>query len=81
MSCRVCLAGVHVKGHGRALAFQDNKDLKDFICERCKYYIDNEVASSDAKEAIRCRFCEDPRGIMIYCQKNNSKKKDYQRWT
>ena len=65
--CRICLAGIHIKCHGRSLAHTYTQALKDFICERCRYMIDNKVEEIDA---IRCRFCDELKGIMIYCEKN-----------
>jgi hypothetical protein len=40
--------------------------MKDFLCERCTYYLDNNVEEIDE---IRCRFCEEIKGIFIFCDK------------
>ena len=65
--CRICLAGTHVKCHGRALAYSYTKDMRDYTCERCRYLIDNNIEEYDA---VRCRFCDELKGIMIYCEKD-----------
>ena len=46
--------------------------MKDFVCERCRYIVDNNIQEYDA---VRCRFCDEIRGIMIYCEKNVNHKK------
>lgn len=44
--------------------------MKDFVCERCRYIIDNSPPPEDVV-AMRCRFCDEPKGIMIYVDKNS----------
>jgi hypothetical protein len=54
-----------------------NQILQDeFLCERCKYLIDNEV---DDYMAIKCKYCDEPTGVLIYIDKN-SKRGTYVGW-
>jgi hypothetical protein len=53
-----------------------NIELRDFICERCRYIIDNNVENI---EKLKCKLCDEPKGIMIFVDKN-TKKGDYIGW-
>lgn len=64
--CKLCLGGVHIKCHGRQFSYTYSSVMKDFLCERCTYLLDNK---SEEEDAVRCRFCDELSGIMIYCMR------------
>ena len=74
--CELCLGAVHVNCHGRKLLYAsqgtDKTSFESFICERCKYYSDNDYSSKDY-EKIKCRFCDELKGILIFIDKNAKK--------
>lgn len=73
--CELCLNAVHVNCHGRKLLYaSQGKDgaFDSFVCERCKYYIDNDCSHKDY-ERIKCKFCDELKGILIFLDKNDKK--------
>ena len=69
--CQLCLSGVHVKCHSRRLLYSYSEDMTDFICERCRYIIDNGPDPSEIKLKFQCRFCNEEKGILVYIDKHS----------
>ena len=71
--CELCLSAVHVNCHGRKLLYasqgSDKTSFDQFICERCKYFVDNNTSDKDY-EKVKCKFCDETKGIMIYIDKS-----------
>jgi hypothetical protein len=44
--------------------------MVDFVCERCRFILDNNPPAEDVKQ-IKCKFCDEPKGIFIYVDKNS----------
>ncbi|CDW91305.1 phd zinc finger-containing protein [Stylonychia lemnae] len=70
--CELCLSAVHIKCHGRKLLYaaKGGAPFDQFICERCKYLVDNDF---NEYENIKCKFCDELTGILIYIDKNHKK--------
>lgn len=44
--------------------------MTEFICERCRFLIDNNPPEEDLK-LLKCAFCSDLSGVMIYVDRHN----------
>lgn len=68
--CQVCLSAVHVKCHERRLTYAYSEDMVDFICERCRFLIDNNPKEEDLKQ-LKCAFCDEQTGILVYIDRHS----------
>eukprot|EP00347_Sterkiella_histriomuscorum_P006488 403352576 len=71
--CELCYSAIHVKCHGRKLLYSSQGGtipFDTFLCERCKYYVDNDFENY---EQIKCKFCDELKGILIYIDRNQKK--------
>lgn len=55
-----------MKCHGRRLLYTFSEDMTDFLCERCRYIIDNSPNPTEIRHKFQCRFCSEEKGIKIY---------------
>jgi len=44
--------------------------MKEFVCERCQFIVDNNPPPEDVL-AMKCKFCDELKGIMIFVDKNS----------
>jgi len=47
-----------------------SKDMTDFVCERCRFVLDNMPAPEDLKTEVGCTFCDEQKGIMIFIDRS-----------
>ncbi|TNV84102.1 hypothetical protein FGO68_gene3647 [Halteria grandinella] len=75
--CELCHNSVHIRCHGRKLWYasqgQDQTPFDSFICERCKFLLDNDTTAQECENKVRCRYCDELKGIMVYIDKNDRK--------
>jgi hypothetical protein len=51
--------------------------MTDFLCERCRYIVDNGPTPDEATSMFQCRFCSEEKGIKVYIDRNyTNEKKD-----
>jgi hypothetical protein len=47
-----------------------SSDMTDFLCERCRYIVDNRPDPEEIQAKFQCRFCSEEKGIKVYIDRN-----------